>query len=208
MKTGLKGCLILGFVLTGGAAGRTPVLTIQVSNQAEVDQMPLVQAEETATAIFKKTGVECRWTEPAAGGSFLSHIQLIILPSIMSIRLGLPYKIPDNAMGLAPGSGPDRQTVYVFYSAVKALAMKHVANTHGDAAPILGHAIAHEIGHLLLNAQVHSDTGIMRGEWNLWDLRNAISGYLLFTPQQAKVIREEVSRRFIAPLPESRIAPN
>jgi hypothetical protein len=196
MKTGLKGCLILGFVLTGSAAETSPVLTIQVSNQAGVDLLTLVQAEKTATGIFKKTGVESRWIEPATGGSFpLSHIQLKILPSVMSIRAGLPDKFPDNAMGLAPGSGPDRQSVYVFYDQVEALAREHIADTHADAAQILGHAIAHEIGHLLLNVQTHSAAGIMRGVWNFWDLQNVSYGYLLFTPRQAKAIREEVGKR-------------
>ena len=64
------------------------------------------------------------------------------------------------------------------------------------------------IGHLLLNVQTHSPAGIMRGDWNLWDLQNASYGYLLFTTRQAKAIREEAGRRFIAPLPESRTAPN
>jgi hypothetical protein len=193
MKTGLKGCLILGVVLTGSAAERNPVLTIQVNNLAEVGRMTLVQAEETATGIFQKTGVETRWIEPAAGESFpLSHIQLKILPSLVSIGVGLP----DKAMGLAPGSGPDRQSVYVFYDRVQALAKKHGADTHADAAQILGHAIAHEIGHLLLNDQNHSAIGIMRGDWNLWDLRNASYGYLLFTPQQAKAIQQEARRRW------------
>src|ERR1700737_1212614 len=205
MKTGLKGCLILGFVLTGSAAETNPVLTIQVSNQAGVDLMTLVQAEKTATGIFKKTGVESRWIDPATEGSFPPpHIQL----KILSIRAGLPDKFPDNAMGLAPGSGPDRQSVYVFYDRVEALATKHIAETHADAAQILGHAIAHEIGHLLLNVQTHSAAGIMRGVWDLWDLQNASYGYLLFTPRQAKAIREEARRRFIASLPESRSVPN
>jgi hypothetical protein len=209
MKIGLKGCLILGLVLTGSAAETSPVLTIQVSNQAGVDLITLVQAEKTATGIFKKTGVESRWIEPATEGSFpLSHIQLKILSSVRSIRAGLPDNFPDDAMGLAPGSGPDRQSAYVFYNRVEALALKHAADTHADTAQILGHAIAHEIGHLLLNVQTHSAAGIMRGDWNFWDLRNASYGYLLFTPRQARAIREEASRRFIASLPESLIAPN
>jgi hypothetical protein len=184
MKTGLKGCLILGFVLSGNTAETSPVLTIQVSNQAGVDLMTLVQAEKTATGIFKKTGVESRWIEPAVGGSFpLSHIQLKILPSVSSIRAGLPDNFADDAMGLAPGSGRDRQSVYVFYDRVEALAAKLGAETHANAAQILGHAIAHEIGHVLLSVQTHSAAGIMRGVWNFWDLQNVSYGYLLFTPK-------------------------
>ena len=94
-------------------------------------------------------------------------------------------------MGLAPGSGADRQSVYVFYDRVDVLARKHVA----DAAQILGHAIAHEIGHILLNDQRHSPAGIMRGEWNLRDLQNTRYGYLDFTPRQARAIRDEAGRR-------------
>lgn len=197
MKTALKGCLILGFVLTGGAAETSPILTIQVSNVAEVDSLTLIRAERTATGIFKKTGVESRWIEPAAGGAFpLSHIQLKILPSVMSIRSGLPDNFRDSALGLAPGSGPDRQSVYVFYDRVEAVAMEHAADSRVNTAQILGHAIAHEIGHVLLNVETHSAAGIMRGDWSLSDLQNVSYGYLLFTTRQAKVIREEADRRF------------
>jgi len=217
MKTGLKGSLILGVILTGGstalgqsAAASTPegtlVFTIHVNNGAEVDHMTLIQAERAATGIFKKAGVDSRWVDAALTpedkranssdkGSFpLSHIQLTILPGLMSNRLGA-HNLPDDVMGLAPGSGPERQWVYVFYDRVEALAVKHIAETHADTAQILGHVVAHEIGHLLLDDQTHSRTGIMRGPWNLWDLQNASYGHLLFTARQAEAIKAEVSRR-------------
>src|SRR5439155_10169192 len=100
-------------------------------------------------------------------------------------RVGLPHDLSNTATGLAPGSGPDRQSVYVFYDRVGILA-KHVADTHADEGQITGHVIAHEIGHLLLNAQIHSATGIMRSPWNLWDLQQASYGYLTFTDEIAK----------------------
>jgi hypothetical protein len=194
MKTALKGSVVLVCILTGNAvAERNPVITILVFNQAEVDRLTLTQAEKTAAGIYQKTGVETQWIQPTGGGSFpLPPIQLKILPSLQSLRSDLPDKFPVNAMGLAPGNGPDRHTVYVFYDHVEALATKHIA----DGAQILGYAIAHEIAHLLLNDQAHSAAGIMRGTWNLWDLQNARYGFLLFTPRQAKVIREEARRRF------------
>ncbi len=36
-----------------------------------------------------------------------------------------------------------------------------------STAEVLGHVIAHELGHLLLNTPGHSTHGIMHGEWNL-----------------------------------------
>ena len=220
MKTGLKGSLILGVLLTGGStalgqsAAATPegtlVFTIHVYNGAAVDHMTLIQAERTATEIFKKAGVESRWVDSVPPpedkransvykGSFpFSHIQLTILPSWTSIRVGLPHDLSNTATGLAPGSGPDRQSVYVFNDRVGILA-KHVADTHADEGQITGHVIAHEIGHLLLNAQTHPATGIMRSPWNLWDLQQASYGHLIFTQQQAQVIRQEVGRRLRQP---------
>jgi hypothetical protein len=218
MKTGLKAFSILGSILTSGfiglgvnaAAGApegTPVLTIHVANRAEVDPMTLIQAERTATQVFKKAGVESRWVDsvlpsegklanPVYKGPFpLTHIQLTILPSLMANRLGLPYNLPEDAMGLAPGSGPERQSVYVLYDRVEAFASKHIADTHVDTAQIFGHVIAHEIGHLLLNDPTHSASGIMRGPWNLWDLQNASYGHLLFSRRQVSAIRAEISRR-------------
>jgi hypothetical protein len=84
----------------------------------------------------------------------------------------------------------------VFYDRVEDFAVKHIADTHADTAQMLGHVIAHEIGHLLLNVQTHSASGIMRGRSDLWDVQNATYGHLLFTRQQAETIRGEVGRRF------------
>ena len=217
MKKGLKARLMFGFILTGGfislgqsaaasAPEGSPVLTIHVASRTEVDSMTLIQAEKTATTIFKKAGIETRWVDPALmsnneparwGGSFpLSHLQLTIIPSFMADRLGLPYNLPDDALGLTPGSGPGRQSVYVLYDRIDALAMKHITYTHANTAQVLGHVIAHEIGHLLLNVQTHSATGIMRGHLDLWALRNAGYGHLLFTRQEAGAIRAEINRRF------------
>ena len=38
---------------------------------------------------------------------------------------------------------------------------------------ILGHAAAHEIGHLLLGSNSHSPFGLMRARWSGQDLQNA-----------------------------------
>jgi len=205
MKTGSKRLLMLGVLLTAwlAAPGRSTAasaprmglaITINVHDYAKVDREALTEAQKEATEIFKKTGILSHWIDPDSPGdkSFhASHIQLNILPSVMSDRLPLS----DNVMGIAPGTGPDRQWAYVFYHRVKTLTMRHAAYTHENTAKILGHVIAHEIGHLLLNVQSHSATGIMRGDWDRLDLRNAGYGFLQFTPQEAEAIREEVGRR-------------
>ena len=57
-----------------------------------------------------------------------------------------------------------------------------------DNLIVLAHAMAHEIGHLLL-PYGHSATGLMRAEWDRKDLRLAVHGRLNFTAEQATLIR-------------------
>ena len=60
---------------------------------------------------------------------------------------------------------------------------------------ILGCDIAHEIGHLLLGSESHSASGIMQGHWERGQIRQAVTGTLLFTPEQAKLIQAETQKR-------------
>jgi hypothetical protein len=187
-----------------------PTLTIHVSNYAGVDPKELAEAERVATSVFRNAGVTTKWVDAKVASNVryadredenppkLSQIQVHIVSSSMAGSLGLSNEV----MGLAPGSGPDRQLVYVFYDRVKELAQRQVAaQVRGDMVAraggcrILGEMIAHEIGHILLNLLSHSESGIMRGYWDLKDLQDVAYGELLFTKQQSKVIETEVIRR-------------
>jgi hypothetical protein len=221
VKTTLRWTLSVGLALTSGltgfghtavaAASETgPAITIHVRNYAGVEPKILTEAEEVATGIFRKAGLDTRWADTVLTaendqansadhpGFTLTDIQVSIFQHVMSDQSGLP----NNVMGLAPGTGPDRGIVYVFGSNVEArfwmLVIAHCSgrmDRHVSMAQILGHAIAHEIGHLLLNQQVHSPRGIMRGEWGFADFRDMTCRMLLFTPQQAEFLRADVRRR-------------
>jgi hypothetical protein len=55
--------------------------------------------------------------------------------------------------------------------------------------------MAHEIGHLLLGANSHSRTGIMRAFWSGDDLTLAARAYLLFTPGQSRQMKTRLAER-------------
>ena len=181
-------------------------ITVHVFNYAQVDQETLSQAKEVATQIFRKVGVDTIWIEqdpnsPQGPSMNASNFQVNILTEQMAKILGLP----DTTLGLAPGTPQERgrRQVYVFYHRVEylaeqqlmALVMDREARARATKGQILGHAMAHEIGHVLLNLESHSSKGVMRGPWNLNDLQLASHGQLLFTSGQAEVIRAEVVRR-------------
>jgi hypothetical protein len=59
---------------------------------------------------------------------------------------------------------------------------------------VLGPAIAHELGHLLLGPG-HSHTGIMRAQWRREDYERAPRGAFNFPAEQAEQMRAEVKER-------------
>lgn len=216
MKKSQKWSLIfvLGLIVTGkasavaqttapGSADMSLTITIHVYNYAEVDHQTLMEAEKIATRLFRKTGVETRWIDASDNkqqdwssetSSDLTHIALNILPRAIDDRVQLSNEV----MGLAPGTGPDRHLVYVFYNRIESAndtQLTRLDGIHVPTSQTFGHVIAHEIGHLLLNMEVHSNIGIMRGGWDLKDLQEIAYGCLVFTPVQAEVIRAEVVRR-------------
>ena len=221
MKTTLRWTLSVGLVLTSGLTGlghaaaaasseTSPAITIHVKNYAGVTPKTMAEAEKVATGIFQKAGVETRWadvvptTENGQENSAdhpartLADIYLSIFTREMSDRDGAP----NNVMGVAPGNGADRKIVYVFDGNVQARVWElSSAHSRGridrqvSKAQVLGHVMAHEVGHLLLNQQVHSAHGIMCGEWGLTEFRSAVLGLLLFTPQQAEFLRADARRR-------------
>jgi hypothetical protein len=207
MASGLTG---LGHVAAAASSGTSPAITIHVRNYAGVAPRTLTEAEQVATGIFRKAGVETGWAavvviaenghvNSADHQAFtLADIQLNIFPEVMSDRSGLS----NNVMGLAPGSGPDRGIISVLDSKIRTIFWRTLSeysmgymDRHVSMGQVLGYVIAHEVGHLLLNQQVHSPHGIMREDWSLKDFRDMASGMLLFTPQQAEFLRADVRSR-------------
>ena len=74
----------------------------------------------------------------------------------------------------APGDGFG-SNLSIFYHRVEELS----ARRHTSRALLLGHLIAHEIGHLLLGSNSHSRSGIMHVPWNRSQVERASLGTLL-----------------------------
>jgi hypothetical protein len=216
MKRSLGAYLTIGCVLTAGlletgraaslgSSARQLTLTIDVYNYAGVSPKTLVRAENIAAHVFWNAGVRTRWVnvDPSTSRFRYPEVALLIIQGFAG-SIGAS----GDPLGAAPGGGPDRHLMYVFFGRVEQLALRRETDRANDAmtgvdrpapsgAQILGVVMAHELGHLLgLNR--HSQEGIMRADWDQADLEDAREGYLLLTGPQAKVMRAEVSRRLSA----------
>jgi hypothetical protein len=98
-------------------------------------------------------------------------------------------KFQDTLFGFAVV--PVLASVYYDY----AVHLARSDNAEFEIPIILGCVIAHEIGHLLLGSNSDSGSGIMQAHWERGQIRKVMTGTLLFTPEQAKLIQSESQAR-------------
>jgi hypothetical protein len=77
------------------------------------------------------------------------------------------------------------RAAYVFYDAVQVKAHRHKL----PIAALLGYAMAHELGHLLLPRESHGKAGVMRAQWLEPDLRMIWNETLWFDESDRLQIR-------------------
>jgi hypothetical protein len=189
---------LLGLVICGAAAVRAATITMRVENNANVEDWVLGRAEKDVAFILGQAGVDVRWLHCPSRSVLdgpLNPCQRGFSPTEFWLRI-VPQKPPalgDETLGFAihdPVAGAGGGYAYVSYPMVELL-----TRTAGTSeSQVLGVAIAHEIGHLLLGAP-HSQTGIMCARWKRAHFQLMSMGRLLFTPDQVKQIHAEVMAR-------------
>ena len=111
---------------------------------------------------------------------------------------------PYEVLGVAPGNPQElnRDQVYILEPVAERMAQErvkarqsHAFFLNGSKGQILGHGMAHEIGHVLLHHAAHSPAGLMRSPWHPTEFENMVGGNLHFTSEEAERIRTEVRRR-------------
>jgi hypothetical protein len=175
-------------------------VTVHVYNAARVPSDDLIRAEEQAARIFKKAEIIVIWAAgfmPTEVNHQAAHEQWN--PGHLQLRIWTrsmvqPSVIDSDVLGFCT-SIEEGQAV-VLFDAVRSLAAVRFSNP----ADLLGLAMAHEIGHILLRSVNHSAAGIMRAQWLPKDFRDAENGLLVFTREQDNSMQNEVRRRMICRL--------
>jgi hypothetical protein len=170
-----------------------PVIRVRVYNYAHIDRLALHDAKGQAAGIFAKAGVRVAWTVVSqklgrgrtkadnSDGDF----PLRILPAFMAARCNYKTQaLGESVVSPGPQGALPGGTANVFYDHVKEV------STLWDMFPgeILGDAMAHELGHLLLGPG-HSREGIMKARWTSRDLELGKLGKLGFSTEQLKALQ-------------------
>jgi len=168
-------------------------VSVSVYNDAGAPPDVLLQAENIATRIFEQAGVRVKWINcpvVAPGVQDTAICRKAFFPTYFQQRIVSPHPgLSASSFGVSYLSSDGIGCYsYVFYPRV---AEQQRVNEQNGAV-LLGHVMAHEIAHLLLGANSHSASGIMRAHWYAQELGSANKGELLFTPEQARVMTERL----------------
>jgi hypothetical protein len=182
------------------AVGLAATIVIRSYNNAGVPVEDLAAARLHTEAVLQQAGLNIVWAdcwagersqtadedprcqEPVGGDIVLRLQQTRETDRSKFVSMGF-------SLVKTEGATPFLSTVYVD----RAKSVARVAGT--DPRRVLGLAIAHEIGHVLLNSNTHSTAGLMRADWSRSELRREDKAAWHFLEAEAAHVRSAALRR-------------
>jgi len=180
--------------------GLTPNVTVRLYDYVGISARDLAGMETEAKRVLAKAGIPSTWlncrpqnlqrSNPACRQPRTPRdIVLRIVSGDRAARKRFGF----TGLGFSIVAGEGGFLATVMMSRVQQLAKQGVLSP----GQILGFAAAHEVGHLLLNSTSHSLAGIMQAHWDTQALQRIAAGNLLFTDQEAELMKENLARRSI-----------
>ncbi len=194
-------------------------VTVRLYNYANVKESTLSQAQAEAARILDASGIMTDWLRSPAGDGDGNQQQARrgpLGPTDLFLRVhtrssNIARADSPNSMGyaLVPEGASTPRIAGVMYQKVEDLlrlsrdTFSHDHQMTGgrltaerSTSILLGHVIAHEIGHLLLGTSDHARRGLMQAGWNARTRAAALDHRLYFTDGESRQMREETRRRF------------
>lgn len=200
---GIPGVLLAAVLAPSATAAGDGAVVIRTYDASGLPEADRTAALAAAAAILEDAGLAiarlaCEQVDAAAihpcrsplGAHELS-LRLVRLPSTDTAAgyVTLGYSLVETPVRFG-----SLATVYVDRVADLAAASRV------DLPTLLGRAIAHEVGHLLLGTSAHARTGVMRAVWSPEALQRSGPDQWRFTARDAEALREGARRRTAQPL--------
>lgn len=201
---------LLSTVALGQASPHLKV-TIVIYDSAHVGAKTLDRTERIAGTILQTAGIGSRWgTEPvqdlgnlgtdftAYSGGDCEH-----RPTSAILRVQILPRAPSGVAAQALGYSLPcaKRGVHVTIFADRAAKVSEMGGpTFGR---VLGYAIAHELGHVLLHSGAHDTAGLMKDIWSKHDWQRAAVSIIPFSPtdvQRIAALHQRVADRDIPEL--------
>lgn len=180
---------LLGVALrpAGILARDRPTIAVTVYNRSNMRISTLSAAQIVAQKVLLRAGVESVWINCPVPSIPEASLECSQPPGPTRLVLAIvPHWAGPGAnsdtLGLALQGGDGFGSYcYVFRERLDEIA----ATRHVNPARLLGHAMAHEIGHLLKGSNSHSPSGLMSERWFASEIQAVAMGSLNFTAEDA-----------------------
>lgn len=178
--------------------------TIRLYDLANVPVGTVDRASAVATHLLADAGVIVTWQKGARDsleGAITDMSAVSPAPDsreYLVVRLvrGVPARIYTGATGYALPFARQGAHATVFYDRVANLSLSSIGMP--SAGSILGAAMAHEIGHVLMGSSEHSAAGIMKARWGQAEFRLLACNRLQFSVEDGRAIaRNKIRHTFI-----------
>ena len=186
-----------------GSVSTSPTINALLYDLIGVPPSTLNEAMRQVSFVYSRAGVGIRWEScypPRGGQPAPDACQRDPNTDEVVVRITRPSKssqwnVRASALGVAIVlDGITGRYVSVFYGRIRSLADAQRVKPE----LVLGFAICHEIGHLLLRSTGHSSMGLMRYGWNNETRQQAEQGHLRFLMTEAQQIRQEAAKRAVS----------
>ena len=175
-----------------GARGRNSEVLVRIYDTGAASSSTRATAIRTAAAIFAEARIPVNWldcsdasaprlcAQPQRTGDLIVRIMPTLAPrkgsSESEFQLGVAVINPHTRSG---------EMATVYYDQARAVARRAGV----DCGELLGKALAHELGHLLLKEMGHSRTGLMRAVWTDAELTSNRREDWLFAPSEQQQLQ-------------------
>jgi hypothetical protein len=193
----MRSLVVLALITT--TIGRTETLRITVYDRAELSRPVLDGALGELRRIFRLAGIEAEF---AFGDPEIAEASLVLYPGQLTkdqivrascrarrdvaLRIvAAPAGLDSHILGMALPLAPAGLNAFVYSDRVAAAAAR--ASTSYET--VLGHAIAHELGHVLLRTNAHEPQGMMAATWARQEYDGLARGAILFSGEQSRIMR-------------------
>jgi hypothetical protein len=180
--------------LTPDIGSTQPEVLVHIVDSGGISGMTITHAEFVARRIMASAGVKVRFAVSAPRRRELQTAECETAAATETIDVRFAYSVPDEYKpGVLAEARPFAKCgirITVFINRVSRLFETRLA----PDSSILGHVLAHEIGHVLLKLETHSETGLMKARWTDHELVQMRSKIFAFTPAAIQMIQANLAK--------------
>jgi hypothetical protein len=179
-------------MVTSASAEPTRDVLIRMNNGHIVPASILLPAQGIATRVLAQAGIRARWGKTADSGPPAEmnecrdrHLNVIDITFLAKAPANQSLVHMATASPFASGG----MRIRVFWDRILDA---HPADGSSVQRSLLGHVLAHEIGHILIGSKEHSPSGLMKANWTTFELSSMQARPLPISQLDAEAMQQNL----------------